>query len=98
MQDDWAKWVPMIEFSDNNNVTSATQMSHFYMNKGFHPCMSLARDTTDYETTRKRLQARTVADITARAEEIANLYRSPVEPVGTYKSSEVQRQGGRRPV
>ena len=78
LQNDWAKWVPMVEFSDNNNVASATQMSPFYMNKGFHPRMSFAPDTTSYETTRERLQSRTAADIAARMEEIANFGRAAV--------------------
>ena len=78
LQDDWAKWVPMVEFSDNNNVASATQMSPFYMNKGFHPRMSFAPDTTNYETTRERLQSRTAADIAVRMEEIANFGRAAI--------------------
>ena len=37
MQDDWAKWLPMMKFSDNNNVTSVISLLPFYLNKGFHP-------------------------------------------------------------
>jgi len=62
MQDDWAKWLPMVEFSDNSNTSSATAMSPFYFNKGFHPRMSFDPDTTDYETTRQRIEARKADD------------------------------------
>ncbi|KAI0996998.1 hypothetical protein K3495_g11185 [Podosphaera aphanis] len=36
-QDDWAKWLPMAEFSANNQVSSSTQASPFFSNYGFHP-------------------------------------------------------------
>lgn len=75
-QDDWAKWIPMVEFSDNNNVTTATRMSPFYLNKGFHPRMSFSPDTTDYESTRERLQARTAEEITTRMEELLQFSRA----------------------
>ena len=70
MQDDWAKWLPMVEFSDNNNLTSATQMSPFYANKGFNPRMSFDPDTTSYHSTRERLEAAKAEDIAKRMEEI----------------------------
>ena len=70
MQDDWARWIPMVEFSDNNNTSSATSLSPFYLNKGFHPRMSFGPDTTTYESTRERLQATTASDIASRMEEL----------------------------
>ncbi len=30
MQDDWAKWLPMVKFSENSNTSSATSMTPFY--------------------------------------------------------------------
>lgn len=45
----------MIEFSDNNNIASATSITPFYLNKGFYPRISFDPDTSDYETTRERL-------------------------------------------
>ena len=36
-QDDWAELLPMAEYAYNNSTTSATGMSPFYANYGFHP-------------------------------------------------------------
>ncbi len=65
MQDDWFKWLFMVEFADNNALSSAIFLTPFFMNKGFHPRMSFDPDTTEYESTRERLQA-------ARAEDISD--------------------------
>ena len=40
-QTDWANLLPMAEFSYNNSKHSATTLSPFYANYGFHPRMSL---------------------------------------------------------
>jgi len=63
MQDDWVKWISMMKFSDNSNIFSITLMISFYFNKKFHSRMSFDSDTTDYKTTRERLEARKVDDI-----------------------------------
>jgi len=36
-QDDWVNLLPMAEFANNNSVTTATGLSPFYANYGFHP-------------------------------------------------------------
>ena len=36
-QNDWYEMLPLADYSYNNSVTTATQMSHFYANYGFHP-------------------------------------------------------------
>jgi hypothetical protein len=36
-QSDWSEMLPMAEYAYNNSVTSATGMSPFYANYGFHP-------------------------------------------------------------
>ncbi len=46
----------MAEFADNNVLSSAISLTPFFMNKGFHPRMSFDPDTTEYESTRERLQ------------------------------------------
>lgn len=76
MQDDWARWLPMVEFSDNNNTSSASSMTHFYLNKGFHPRMSFAPDISSYESTRERLQAARADNIAKRMEEMLEFGRS----------------------
>ncbi len=63
MQNDWAKWLSMIEFSENFNIFSIISMTSFYFNKNFHSRMNFDSDTTDYETTYERLEARKADDI-----------------------------------
>ncbi len=58
MQNDWVKWIFMMKFSDNFNIFLITSMTLFYFNKEFHFWMSFDLDTTDYETTHERLEAR----------------------------------------
>lgn len=70
MQDDWAKWIGIAEFADNNALSSATGVSPFFANKGFHPRMSFTPDTTDYDSTRKRLDAAKAEDITEHMQNI----------------------------
>jgi len=36
-QDDWYELLPLAEYAYNNSITSATDMSPFYANYGFHP-------------------------------------------------------------
>ena len=70
MQNDWAKWLSMIEFSENFNIFSIISMTSLYFNKSFHSRMSFDSDTTDYETTRKRLEARKADDIVIQIKEL----------------------------
>jgi len=79
MQDNWAKWIPMAEFADNNNVAAATDMTPFYMNKGFHPRMSFSPNTIAYHSTRERLLVTSIEDITARMEEILQYRRTKMQ-------------------
>jgi len=69
----------MVKFSDNFNTFSITSMIFFYFNKGFHPRMSFDSDTTDYETTRERLEARKADDIVIRMKELLNFGRQQLE-------------------
>ncbi len=63
MQNDWAKWLFMMKFSENFNIFSIISMTSFYFNKSFHSWMSFNSNTTDYETTFERLEARKADDI-----------------------------------
>ncbi len=47
-------------------------MTFFYFNKEFHLRMSFDSDTTDYETTRKRLEVRKADDIVIQMKELLN--------------------------
>ncbi len=70
MQNDWVKWISMIEFSDNFNIFSITSMILFYFNKEFHSRMSFDSDTTDYKTTCERLEAKKTDDIIIQMKEL----------------------------
>ena len=54
----------MIEFADNNALSSAIFSTPFFLNKDFHPRMSFELDVSEYESSRERLQ-------TAKAENIS---------------------------
>ena len=68
-QDNWVRHLPMREFADNNNVSSATGMSLFFTNKGFYPQMSFSSDTFTYESTQERLLAHWAEDVTETMED-----------------------------
>ncbi len=55
----------MIEFVNNNILSSVIFLIFFFMNKNFHPRMSFDLDIIEYESIRERLQI-------ARAEDIFN--------------------------
>ncbi len=63
MQNDWAKWLSMMKFSDNFNTFSTILMIFFYFNKDFHSWMSFNSDTTNYEMTRQHIETRKINDI-----------------------------------
>ncbi len=70
MQNDWAKWLFMMKFSENFNIFSIISMTFFYFNKSFHLRMSFDSDTTDYETTCEHLEARKADDIIIQMKEL----------------------------
>ncbi len=70
MQNDWAKWLSMMKFSENFNIFSIISMISFYFDKEFHSWMSFNSDTTDYEITCKRFEARKVDDIVIQMKEL----------------------------
>ncbi len=63
MQNDWFKWLFMIEFVDNNILFSVIFLTLFFMNKNFHSHMSFNSDIIEYESIRKRLQINRVKNI-----------------------------------
>src|SRR5258707_5097398 len=40
-QDDWADWLPLVEFVYNNKVHSATHQTPFKLDTGQHPCLGV---------------------------------------------------------
>ncbi len=63
MQNNWFKWLFMIEFVDNNVLSSVISLIFFFMNKSFYSCMSFDSDIIKYESIRERLQIAWVKDI-----------------------------------
>ncbi len=63
MQNDWSKWLLMIEFVNNNILFSIIFLILFFMNKNFHSHMSFKSDIIEYESTCERLQITQVEDI-----------------------------------
>ncbi len=63
MQNDWSKWLSMIEFVDNNILSSVIFLTLFFMNKNFHSHMSFDSDIIEYESTCERLQIDRVKNI-----------------------------------
>ena len=49
-QTDWASLLPLAEFSYNNSKHSATSLTPFFANYGFHPKMSLLPPSPDSPT------------------------------------------------
>jgi len=68
MQDDWPRWLPMIEFANNNNRSASSFLTPFFLNKGFHPRISFCPDQISYETTKQRLNAAKAKDIAMQIE------------------------------
>jgi len=56
-------------------------MISFYFNKEFHLRMSFDSDTTDYETTRKRLEARKADDIVIQMKELLSFDRQQLKKI-----------------
>ncbi len=63
MQNNWFKWLFMIEFVNNNILSSVIFLISFFMNKSFHSHMSFDSDIIEYESTHERLQIAWVEDI-----------------------------------
>ncbi len=70
-----------MEFSDNFNTFSTISMISFYFNKDFHPRMSFDSDTTDYETTRQRIETRKIDDIVTWMSELLIFDRQQLKKI-----------------
>jgi hypothetical protein len=67
-QDDWADWIPMAEFTYNNNVNESNRYSPFYLNKGRHPCMFPMDELAD-STTPTKHYIETICEVSRKAKE-----------------------------
>ncbi len=57
MQDDWFAWLFMIEFINNNAISSSIKQLMFFLNKSFHSHMSFNSNSIEYEITWARIEA-----------------------------------------
>ena len=58
------------------NISSATGLTPFSMNKGFHPRMSFDPDSASYETTRERPEAAKAEDISSKMKKLLEYGRN----------------------
>ncbi len=63
MQNNWSKWLFMIEFVNNNVLSLVIFLTLFFMNKNFHSHMNFNSDIIEYESIRERLQINWVKNI-----------------------------------
>jgi len=70
-----------MKFSDNFNTFLTISMISFYFNKDFHPRMSFDSDTTDYEMTRQRIEARKIDDIVIQMSELLTFNRQQLKKI-----------------
>ncbi len=70
-----------MKFSDNFNTFSTILMISFYFNKDFHSRMSFNSDTTDYKTTRQRIETRKIDDIITRMSELLIFDRQQLKKI-----------------
>jgi hypothetical protein len=69
----------MAEFADNNIKSSATQITPFFFNKGFHPRISFDADPTKPIISRERLQIKRARDITAHMQKALEITRKALQ-------------------
>ena len=90
-QDNWADYICMAEFADNNQESSATGMSPFFFNQGYHPRMSFTPDDTVYPTTRERLASRTAGSIAQHMQEALEYGKQNLEVAQTRMVEQANR-------
>src|SRR6266481_6120976 len=52
-QDNWVHLLPLAEFAYNNTTHSATSVTPFFANKGFHPKFKVSLDSVPSESAHK---------------------------------------------
>ena len=83
---DWARWLPLVEFSLNNSVSASTTQTPFYATLGFHPdtpatLIHPKPSVADYIAEMRSVQtvvARELELAKARQKELADRHRRPL--------------------
>ncbi len=63
MQDDWFIWLFMIEFINNNAISSSIEQSMFFLNKNFHSHMNFNLNLIKHKITQARIEANKAKNI-----------------------------------
>ena len=62
-QNNWAKWLFITEFADNNAISSSINMNLFFVNKDFNSRMFFNSNNIEYITARERFESIKVENI-----------------------------------
>src|SRR5258707_15431189 len=91
-QDDWADWLPLAEFADNNCVHSTTCCTLFELDSGQHPRMgseptqsSTVEAADDFAQQMSQMQDEVKAALKHAADEMAQYYDCQRSPAPVYK-------------
>ena len=95
-QDDWAQWIDILEFADNNSLANATDLTPFFANKGYHPRMTFGPSLKDPESTRERLLMNRADNIADEMERIVTYARENAIQAGKIMTAQANKH--RRPV
>ena len=57
-QNDWADWIDIMKFANNNDVFAITELTSFFTNKSYHSRMIFDSNLDDYEIIKERLLVR----------------------------------------
>ena len=87
-QDNWAELLPIVKFALNNTVTASTNMTPFFLNKGFHPRTNLSPNPTEGKTSKERKDIRRAEDISKNME---TLLQEVIKYKEAYKRSVEER-------
>jgi len=79
MQDDWARWLPIAEFADNNAQFSSTGFTPFFANKSYHPKMNIGPDDANYATIKEKMQRQRAEAIAGHISEILDFIKLNAE-------------------
>ncbi|KAI0998663.1 hypothetical protein K3495_g9531 [Podosphaera aphanis] len=75
-QDDWALWLPLVEFAGNDSVSSTTGVSPFFANYGYNPRLGIEPQTPAAPTLSSSQKQEYF-----RAHEIANRFKAVLDHV-----------------
>ena len=95
-QDDWVDWLPMAEFTHNNNMHSATKQTPFFLNSGRHLRMgfepiktSKVEAAKDYANRMRKIHEEAKSALQKAADEMKRYADHWLKEAPTYKVGEL---------